>query len=238
MIDKLTPEQELLLAKYREDVFTAATSTVTDRPKAEAAACRLAELGGLKVQEVVWVLSPEQGKREYQQSWKLLQDSLWAPLKDSLQDSLLGSLRNSLEDSLRVSLLDSLWDSLRISPWDSLQDSLWKSLEGSLRVSLENSLQDSLRASLRASLRNSLLDFLRDSLWNSSRDAGWLTFYRFCGELAEYREEDQETLQLYQQLLDSCFACWILPGKIILCERPQAVEIYDEKLIGVSWSAE
>jgi hypothetical protein len=194
MIEELTIEQELLLFKYRNEAFAAATSTVTDRPTAESAARRLAELGGLKAQDIVWVLSPEQGRREYEQGWTSLQDSL--------QDSLWTSLWVSLRDSLQDSLSDSLWGALSDPLWGALSDPLW----GSLRASL--------------------------------RDTGWLTFYRFCGELVEHKQEYLEKLQLYQQLLDSCFACWVLPGKVILCERPSAFEIQDGKLVGITWRTE
>jgi len=64
---------------------------------------------------------------------------------------------------------------------------------------------------------------------------GWITFYRFCGELAEYKPEDREKLGLYQQLLESCFALWILPGRVILCERPSHVEIKDGKVKNMRW---
>jgi hypothetical protein len=214
MIEELTIEQELLLFKYRNEAFAAATSTVTDRPTAESAARRLAELGGLKAQDIVWVLSPEQGRREYEQGWTSLQDSL--------QDSLWTSLWVSLRDSLQDSLSDSLWGALSDPLWGALSDPLW----GSLRASLQDSLSESLRAPLR------------DSLWSSLRDTGWLTFYRFCGELVEHKQEYLEKLQLYQQLLDSCFACWVLPGKVILCERPSAFEIQDGKLVGITWRTE
>jgi hypothetical protein len=240
MLKKLTPEQEILFAKHRDEVFAKATSTApADRPTAEAAARRLAELGGVKVQDVVWVLDPMQGNQEYKQGWALLQGPLWVSLKGSLQDSLLDSLRGSLEDSLWTSLEGSLWNSLWKSLQGSLEDSLWDSLWSSLQASLWSFLWDSLWKSLQGSMEGSLWaslwNSLHVSLWNSLRDAGRTTFYRFCGELVGYSPECQEKLQLYQQLLDSCFACWVLPGKIILCERPAAVDVQDGKLIGVTW---
>lgn len=61
-LDKLTPEQEVALIAHRAEWFGVATSTApADRPRAEAAARELAELGGVHVQHIIWVDSPEGG---------------------------------------------------------------------------------------------------------------------------------------------------------------------------------
>jgi hypothetical protein len=132
-------------------------------------------------------------------------DSLRGSLWDSLRDSLRDSLGDSLGDSLRDSLGDSLWDSLGDSLWDSLGDSLW----------------------------DSLWDSLGDSLW----DTGWLAFYSFCAEELNIKIDEltREKLRLHNEIAASCFAFWIVPGTIILCERPSRIEITNGKLVGIEW---
>ena len=137
MIEKLTPEQEQRLQQHRDEWFRIATSTeLADRRSAEVAARELAELGGVKVQRVVWVTTPEAGAGECRASFDVA-------LRASLRASLSDSLSDSLRVSLRVSLWASLWASLSDSLRASLSDSLWASLSDSLGDSLSNSLWDS-----------------------------------------------------------------------------------------------
>jgi len=178
MIEQLTPEQEQRLQQHRDEWFRLAASTEpAERPAAEAAARELAELGGVKVQRVVWVTTPEAGTAEWRASFTdapstLLRDSLWA----------------SLRTSLWASLWDSLWDSLCASPWASL------------------------------------------------RDSPWIAWYLFGAEIGvQYNAEAHRKLDLTEQLLRSCFACWIGLGVVVLCERPATVEIQDGKLVGLTW---
>ena len=200
MINKLTAEQEQALIEYRAAAFRAATSTEpADRPRAEATVRKLTRIAGVKVDGVVWVLTPQAGAAE------------------------CASLRASLSDSLRASLSDSLWA--------SLSDSLWASLRASLRASLWASLSDSLSDSLWASLWASL----SDSLWASLWDSGWLAFYGYGARLVEYAPEAAEKLRLHQEIAGACFAMWIMPGTVILCERPATVEIVNGKLVGLTW---
>ena len=218
MITALTPEQTAKIAEYRERYFAQATSTKpADRPRADAAARRLAEIGGVNVAHVVWVASPADGAAEYGRAWA------------SLRDSLRASLGASLRDSLR----DSLWASLGASLRDSLRDSLWDSLWASLRDSLRASLRDSLRASLRDSLWDSLWASLGASLW----DSGWLAYYSYGVEFlgVSCGDRERELLGLHNEIAASCFALWIVPGAVILCERPATVEVVDGRLVGLTW---
>ena len=98
MIEKLTDEQKEKITEYRERYFAQATNTEpADRLSAETSVRLMAKIGGVKINEFRWVLSPEEGKELYNS----LSDSLWA----------------SLRDSLRASLWASLWASLRASGW-------------------------------------------------------------------------------------------------------------------------
>jgi len=208
MIEKLTPDQESKIAEYRDRYFAQATSTTpADRPLAEKAARRMAEIAGVKINEVVWGENPGDGYQQY--------DRLRASLSDSLRASLRASLWASLSDSLRASLRASLSDSLS----DSLRASLWASLS------------DSLIASLSDSLWASLSDSLRASLW----DTGWLAYYSCAVDVlgVEIDEKNTEILYLHNEIAASCFAVWIVHGAVILCERPTEVEIIDGKLVNI-----
>jgi hypothetical protein len=87
--------------------------------------------------------------------------------------------------------------------------------------------------SLVDSLRESLWDSLRDSLW----DTGSVAFITFLiSELGiEVSAEKREKLYLINEILASCFAIWVVPRVVILCDRPRSVEVEDGKLINAEW---
>jgi hypothetical protein len=132
------------------------------------------------------------------------------------------------------------WDSIR----DSLRHSLWESLRHSIRHSLWSSLRHSLRHSLRSSLwdypRSSLRHSLRSSLWDSLGDTGLLAYYTFAVDVLgiEIDNLTREKLYLHNEIAASCFALWIVPGTVILCERPTSVTVDNGKLIDISWEKE
>ena len=96
-IEKLTQEQEAQIQLYRERYWQQATSTEpADRPRAEAAARRLAEIGGVDVKSVTWVLSPEQGAQEYGDTWDAIRAALGASLRNALRNALWNSGRGEL----------------------------------------------------------------------------------------------------------------------------------------------
>ena len=262
MIKKLTEEQSAKVKEYRERYFNQATSVEpADRCRSEAAGRRLAEIAGVRCESVHWVASPQEGASLWESLRSSLRaslsDSLWASLRSSLWDSLWASLRSSLlaslwdslmdslsdslSASLRSSLCDSLLASLRSSLLDSLRallsallwDSLMASLSDSLRDLLRDSLRDSLRASLRASLSASLRESIRDSLW----DTGWLAYYSYAVEVLGIDIDDQtrELLYLHNEIAASCFVLWVIPGAVILCERPERVDIKEESLVDIKW---
>jgi hypothetical protein len=217
-IEKLTNEQKSKIKEYRDRYFANATKCdPANRERAEKAAIRMSEIAEIKINTIHWVNNPTDARS--------FSDSISDSLSDSLWDSLWASMFYSLLDSLS----DLLWDSLSNLLRDSLRDSLWVSLWASLRDSLRASLSDSLRASLRDSLRASLLDSLLD--------AGWLALFSFCIEELKIKIDDstREKLLLHDEIAASCFALWIVPGKIIICERPKSVEIIDGKLVGIEW---
>ena len=120
--------------------------------------------------------------------------------------------------------------SLRVSLRDSLRASIYDSLRGSIC--------DSLRASLWGSLRDSIWGSLRDSIYDSLWDPCWLSLYTFSvGVLGiDCSDRHLKLLQFHNDIAASCFALWIVPGKIILCERPKTVRMVDGKLVGMEWN--
>lgn len=192
MIEGLTKKQEQKIKKYRALYFNRAVSTITDKPRAEKAAKRLAEIGGLENLEITWVTNPEE-------KIKLCPDE---------EGSLSASLSNSLSDSLWASPSDSLIGSLSDSLWASHSDSLWASL--------------------------------RNSFWDSLWDRGWLSYCSYSVEVlgVECGYRDREILYLYNELAASCFAIWVSKGQIVLCEKPQKVEILDGKVKSIEWKQE
>jgi hypothetical protein len=86
---------------------------------------------------------------------------------------------------------------------------------------------DSLRDSLRASLR--------DSLWASIRDSRWTAYWTCAVRITGHTGPDVERLQAFADFARSAFALWVLPGHVIICEKPTAVEVRDGKLIDIQW---
>ena len=115
-------------------------------------------------------------------------------------------------------------------------ESLSRSLNESLYESLNESLNESLSRSLYESLYESLSRSLYESLYESLNESSWLSFYRSAIRFgANYREEDTKLLDLYGDLLDSCYACWLLPGHIILLDRPSRVEVVNGQVTDMKW---
>jgi hypothetical protein len=219
MIEGLTEVQQNKMVKCRQKYFDQVISTSqADRyqenyERAAKAIRRLAELKGLELNEIVWVSRPQEGAEKYQASWDSLGDSLGGSFKHYLRDSLRGSLWYSLKYPFNKRFGDSLWDSL----WGFLRESLWDSLKWPLR--------DSLR------------DYLWDSLWDSFRDTGPICFCTFIFDDLNFNIEtrDWRYLNCINEILASCFSIWVIPGGVILCERPKSVEVEDGKLINAEW---
>jgi hypothetical protein len=60
-------------------------------------------------------------------------------------------------------------------------------------------------------------------------------------KITKLTDEQQAALAAHRKLdlwiatLESCFAVWIVPGTVILCERPATVEIKGGRLVGLTW---
>ena len=236
-IEKLTPEQEALLPRFRAEWHAIGTSTArADRTKAEAAILAMrAEIGVTKRPVFIWCESPATSLLALETikspQWKKqiaslpgamekelgdsLRDGLGDGLGASLGDGLGASLRASLGASLRASLGASLGASLRASLGDSLRDGLGDGLGASLRASLGASLRASLRASLGASLGDSLWaslwDSLRDGLgnaWWGQHEAYWVAFFLFCRDILGVKYDNKRSRQLDMWRDLAQSCCW------------------------------
>lgn len=133
-------------------------------------------------------------------------------------------------------------DPFMASPWGSIVRSsrtiIWDSL-GDLLTGFNVSIMiwESLRYSLKNSLNTEVTDLLSDSFFDSLWDTGWLAYcnHSFAKNINEYSNEVRELIQLHNEILESCFAVWFVPGKIILCERPKSVKIKNGNLVGLTW---
>jgi hypothetical protein len=111
-----------------------------------------------------------------------------------------------------------------------LYDSIWDSIRDSFRSSIRDSIWESLRHSLRHSFRHSLWY----SLWDSIRDSRLLAYYTFAVDVLGIEIDDlaREKLYLHNEIAASCFALWIVPGTVILCERPTSATVDNGKKCG------
>lgn len=213
MIVDLTKEQEASLRLFGARIFDLATSTgPANHDRAEKAARRMAEIAGVQVDEVIWVASPERGAAAYDDAW----GQAWAGLKTKLDERLEQVFRSVI----RARLVDSLGQSGSIDHYV-------------LGAALMQSLAPCVSFNLKSNVRDSTRHCVWDGLW----DSFWLGLWAFpmLHMGIEYEPEFVEKLKLFLEIAESCFALWIVPGKIILCERPDLVEFADEKLSAIAW---
>ena len=50
-----------------------------------------------------------------------------------------------------------------------------------------------------------------------------------------YDDAVMKRLNLHREIGASAFALWIVPGTVVLCDRPEMVEVVDGKLVGLTW---
>lgn len=107
----------------------------------------------------------------------------------------------------------------------------------SLRDSLRNPVWDSLIDSLCNTVRGSLRDPLRNTDWYTPRDTGWLAYYSYAVEVlgVECSDKHCELLKCYTTIAENFTAIWILPGKIILCNKPTNVTVVDGNVTDIQW---
>ena len=69
------------------------------------------------------------------------------------------------------------------------------------------------------------------------RGSSFIAYYRFpeIAGIVKYEESVSMHLRCYEELNESCFAMYSLPGHIILLEKPKLVKVDDGKLIEIEW---
>ena len=203
-IAKLTPDQERALRAWHAAALAVGTSCEpADRPRAEAAICRMYALVGKRRPMFAWCDSPATAAL----ASAFLRD--WTHRRSSLKRSLVATLVSSLQASLRRSLESSL------------EPSLWSSLGSSLEYSLSASLSSSLRSALDWSLEPPLAQ----SFWGQLEYA-WIAFFSFCETMGvAYEPARAEQLRLWDEVARSCG--WWCPFRdlVIVMERPAAVRM-------------
>jgi len=230
MLNELTSKQLKIAQQYRDKYFSLATSTrLADRTRAENAAKRIAEIGRVKDDVIHWVNSPMEGETLKES----IDDLFWKTVKKAFGE-LLGE---HLSASFRNSFSGSIKDSVRSLLVKSFKDSLGSSFAKFFTRSFVESFYVLFDVSICESLGDCDCVYLWDSLWDSINDSGWLCKYTCCAEMfgVEYEQEAKELLHLYNEISASCFAFWLTPGSIILCERPEDVSVVDGKLITAGW---
>src|SRR3954469_11201516 len=170
-LEKLIPEQQELLSKFRAEWWLAVglNTARTDRARAEAAILAMrAEIGVTEKPIFIWCQSPATSllalywlKSPQFKAWVAkapAQIAMGLSDKDSLRDWLRDSLRDWLQHALRDTPagqlpLHSSWSPWGERPGDPVGDPLgvWDSLRSSWGNSLLNSLGESLGDSLGAS---------------------------------------------------------------------------------------
>lgn len=86
-IAELTREQKKTIVKYQKKYRQQAISVEpANRRQAETAVRRIAEIGGTRVYDVVWVSTPKQGKAKYDIAWTLFQTSFETSFEKPLVD--------------------------------------------------------------------------------------------------------------------------------------------------------
>lgn len=211
---KLTKTQQQKVVEYRKRYWHQIISTKpANRKCAEKSARQLAKIVSTKISRIVWVMSPEEGRNMYENICPSPDGFSWRPqlraVTKILETTLSTSFRASSSLSIRTSLGDLLWNSLWKSTW----------------YSLEESLVDSLHF------------WLRNSFYSSLLDSGWLAYYSYAIKILgmECDSDTQNILALFNKTVASCLALWFASETVILCERPETVQIEDGRLISLSW---
>ena len=158
-IESLTPEQEQMLNKHRNEYLQWGLSC--EPMNQDAVKATIGEMYrriGKNVPSFWFCQSPAQMLIVISiLKSKLLGANLWDNLRDNLRDNLGANLRDNLGDNLRV----NLWDNLRANLGVNLRDNLG----ANLRANLEVNLRDNLEVNLRDNLEDNLRDDLRVNLW-------------------------------------------------------------------------
>ena len=165
-IEKLTPEQEVLLVKHREEYLQYGFSC--EPINTELACNTIIEMYQRinKPKPYFWICqSPAQ---------IIMVITI---LKNITKANLGANLWDNLRANLRANLGDNLGDNLRANLGANLGANLWANLWSNLWANLRDNLGDNLRANLRDNLRDNLVDNLWSNLWANLRANLWANLW-------------------------------------------------------------
>jgi hypothetical protein len=213
MVDtSITPEQLTRIHACRDRFFAATISTTTDRPKAEVAVAEIVA-GKLEKYEVHWCASPAEASALHEKLWGSLGAPIRASLCASFADSFLDSLPETFNEKLGTSIRDQSWGPFRSETfyWALRSLALLDSLELLKVLSLDK-------------ITPPLPFVLWGSVWNSLVDTKWIACRAYTSaEGLEYEPEQQARIESFVALTESAFALYVLPGHVILVDKPKAV---------------
>jgi hypothetical protein len=213
MVDtSITPEQLTRIHACRDRFFAATISTTTDRPKAEVAVAEIVA-GKLEKYEVHWCASPAEASALHEKLWGSLGAPIRASLCASFADSFLDSLPEAFNDSLGALIRDPIWGPFHL---ESFYWGLrWRTLRDSIVLH---------KAPFSSETKRAFSWVLWASLWVSLKDTEWIACCAFAAaEGLEYEPEQQARIDAFVALTESAFALYVLPGHVILVEKPKAV---------------
>jgi len=211
-IDKLTPEQEVLIPVYREKWRKVALSTERiDREKA-------AEV----IKDLYASINKEEPKI-------IFYESPYLALRSPEVNQMRCSLRSELDKQLTP--IGSLWDQIR----KQFTENLWNQLAEDLNDQLESQVQIELQDKLNSQMWNELTEIMgfrtiSELLNKSLNPEQWIpcgSLYDFCiSEFSFFHNSD--AWKLYQSFVKSCG--WIFPfAKLcIVCDRPRILKFDSE----------
>jgi hypothetical protein len=195
-LEKLTPEQEALMAAVRDEwiSFALVSKEQMNKPAVKQGIEWIYSLAKLKQPEIIYAKSP--------MACQIIANLYGNPsVWDSVGDSVRASVRASVRDSVWASVRDSVWDSVRDSVWDSVRDSVWDSV--------------------RDSVRDSKLEYFYPAWRDLLSDSYWVAFYDYFTRIGIINHSNFNKYLAYMKA--GAFYSIFLEGFAIVCERPEYI---------------
>ena len=206
-LSALTMPQQTQLSQMREEFFAWATSTKTDREAAEEAVASLVSLDLEPGYKVTWVTNPRAGR--------------------DLTESLLAT-----------------YTPISIYPghtlWNDICSTARQYIDGQLLIDLDSMILNPLRKNLtnhgKFSLHHELHEVGRRRVHDCLSSPGYIARYKFYETLGtQYSPKTAERLNGSVGVLKSAFALWVLPGQVILCDKPTLVNVEKDCVVSMNF---
>lgn len=211
-IERLTPEQEDYLPKFRQDMFDLAINGKrVDRGKLKSAISDAYEVVGQDAPLVVVLQSPLQAMAAI----KVIKTFAKEMTGNQLSGQLTIQLADQLSDQLSGQLSGQLWNQLYAQLWNQLSGQLWSQLGRQLSGQLRRQLDGQLVGQLQSQeIYNS------NYLWGS-QNLYWIGFHKFCEEIGvKYTAEKSKNLNILYRIAEQCEWWWPYEGICFVSEKP------------------